>query len=328
MSHRLPLEIDTVSFPRFAVLALLSLLAAGSAHAADDCVLKRFASVPTTFSRTGRLLLDVSIDDGAAKLLLDTGGGFSMLDSDFVERRGLSVLRSAVTGYGLTGKPIDEATKVARLQLGNTVSRDGVFLIGAAGGDGSDGIFGENYLSNYDIEIDPAASRLNLFRQDHCRGKVVYWADQYFRMPVHLTTDHRPMVEVEIDGKVLRALVDTGASGTAMRSNVARTLFGISNDAVDESAHRHATGLDGVKIDSFPHVFDSMTFGDITLHHTQVAIADIDSGKGIARTGTRIAGNPDQPDMLIGMPLLRRLHLFIAYSEPALYYTLVDERKP
>ena len=71
-------------------------------------------------------------------------------------------------------------------------------------------------------------------------------------------------------------------------------------------------GMDGIKIDAFPHTFHSMTFGGITLNDTQMIVADIDQGKGSEQTGSRIRGNHDQPDVIIGMSLLRKLHLFIA----------------
>jgi hypothetical protein len=82
--------------------------------------------------------------------------------------------------------------------------------------------------------------------------------------------------------------------------------------------------MDGIKIDAFPHTFHSMTFGGITLNDTQMIVADIDQGRGSEQTGSRIRGNHDQPDVIIGMSLLRKLHLFIAYSEPAIYFTLAD----
>jgi hypothetical protein len=97
-------------------------------------------------------------------------------------------------------------------------------------------------------------------------------------------------------------MIDTGAPSTTMRLSTAR-------------GDLH--GMDGIKINAFPHTFHSMTFGGITLNDTQMIVADIDQGKGREQTGSRIRGNHDQPDVIIGMSLLRKLHLFIAYSEPA-----------
>jgi Aspartyl protease len=314
-----------------ASVAIIGLARPAPANAAENCQLKQFASIPTTIGAGGRILLDVAIDDEPAKLLVDTGAGFSMLDPGYIKRRSLPTMETQTLGYGLTGRGLSGATRVGTLKLGNAVSRNGVFGIGSTGGDGSDdrpvGLFAADYLANYDVEIDPAAAQINLFSQDHCTGNVVYWAKEYFRLPVSLNAGKQMVVNIDIDGKTLRALIDTGASTSVMRLAVARRLFDISADVPDGQRLGKSVGVDATKIDTFMHVFDSLTFGGITLRNTKMAIAAIDSGKGAFNNGSHISGMADQEDVLIGMPLLRQLHLFIAYSEPALYFT-VAEPKP
>jgi len=48
----------------------------------------------------------------------------------------------------------------------------------------------------------------------------------------------------------------------------------------------------------------------------------MDSGRGASNVGSHISGLRDREDVIIGMALLGKLHVFIAYSEPALYFTL------
>ena len=308
---------------------VIALFGAGlsTAQAAEDCRLKQVAAIPVTIGSGGRILLDVSIDDHPVKLLLDTGATFSLLDRGFVEQAGLTLFDTRTLGYGLTGHGISQATRVSTLKLGNYVSRNGDFAVGngTGGRDGVVGLFGADYLSNYDVEIDLAAHRLVLYSQDHCSGNVVYWAKEYFRLPLSLTPGKRLDADIEINGKPLRALIDTGASRDALRLAVARRLFDIDPDA-EGVQHRKAQGIDGT-VDGFNHVFESLTFGDITLHNTNIAIEDIDAAKGALNKGTHLSGRIDQEDMLIGMTLLHKLHLFIAYSEPALYFTVAEAPK-
>ncbi|MEI9987968.1 MAG: retroviral-like aspartic protease family protein [Aliidongia sp.] len=284
--------------------------------------LKEFASVPTNFADS-HIVVDASVDDETAKFLVDTGAGSSMLDSAFVARRNLPVIETGTLGHGLTGRGLSGLTRVDSLRIGKAVSRNSAFAIGHIGGDGRNGqpvgLFAADYLANYDVEIDSAAGRLNLFSQDHCPGEVVYWAKEYFRLPVSLTPDKRLDVQIEIDGKTLRGMIDTGAGATLMRLAVARRLFGIDPDAAGVP-HGLITGADAAKLDAFPHVFKSLSFGGITLHNTTVIVANVDSGNA----GTRGIANDEQEDVIIGMPLLRQLHLFIAYSEPALYFTVAE----
>jgi predicted aspartyl protease len=307
--------------------AMLCSLAA-PAGAVEDCRLKRFASVPTTATADGRIAVEVAINDDSAKLLVDTGAGLSFLERTFVDRTHLPQRDTPVLGFGLTGRPIDRAARVARFALGDAVIHNQNFAIGTVGGNGLDGlpvgIFGANYLAPYDVEIDPVGRHLNLFLPDHCPGRTVYWANEYFRVPVHLTEGKGLEVDVRIDGKSVRALLDTGASVTTMRLAIARDLFDLAPPSAGSPPQAKLSGVDGARLDSFLHRFDSLALGGITLRNTPVVVADIDSGRGATRYGTRITGNPEQPDMLIGMPLLHRLHLFIAYSEPAVYFTLAE----
>ncbi len=312
---------------RLAAFVIAFLGAALPAAQASECQLKQVASIPVSIGAGGRILMDVSINDHPVKLLLDTGASFSLLDRSFVEQAGLPLTDTRTIGYGLTGHGISQATRVDRLQLGNTVSRGGDFAVGeTSAGGGVVGLFGADYLYNYDVEFDLAAHRVVLYSQDHCTGKVVYWAKEYFRLPLSLTQyGKRIDADIQVEGKPLRALIDTGASGIAMRLAVARRLFDIDPEA-EGLRHRKSTGIDG-SVDSFSHVFDSLTFGDITLRNTTIAVADIDMGKGRSNPGTHMSGAVEQEDILVGMPLLRKLHFFIAYSEPALYFTIAEAPK-
>jgi Aspartyl protease len=310
-------------------LVLAGSLAAASLPAfADDCQLKEFASLPSDYGAGGLITLDVVIDDRPAKLVLDTGSDFSFLFQGFVDRVGLAQHDTVNFAYGLTGKPIHKIVRVDRMTLGRGVISNEVFGVANVPSDGADrqpvGIFGAGYLANFDVELDPTSGRVNLFEPKHCPGKVVYWAKEYFRLPVHFD-GKRLETQVTLDGKPVRAVIDTGAGVTTLRLAVARSRFGIETpDAAATGRQLKLHGLEGAPLDTFPHVFHTLTLGDITLNDTNVIIADIDSGRGAEQTGSHIVGIPDQPDMLIGLPLLRRLHLFIAYSEEAIYFTIAD----
>ena len=134
------------------------------------------------------------------------------------------------------------------------------------------------------------------------------------------------MVDLRINDKPLRGLIDTGAGSNVLRLAVARRLFDV-DPAAEGQKHHSAEGVDATKIDMFSHVFDSLSFGDITLRNTSIEVLDMDSGKGASNVGSHISGLRDQEDAIIGMALLSKLHIFIAYSEPALYFTMAEPPK-
>jgi predicted aspartyl protease len=314
---------------------LAGLLIAAAAQAAPSCELHMVASLPATLSAHNQLLVDVAINDEPAKIQIDTGASTSLLSEKFAARMGLPIENMPGVVYGLTGRALDSKTHVQRLRLGNTISSNADFVLMPLGGDGTDGgpigLFGADYLQNYDVEIDVAAGWVKLFSQDHCPGKVVYWAQDYFKTPIYYPGKgalHRPALDIAVEGRTVRALIDTGAFMTVMRMATARDRFGLSPASSDMQKRAQTGGVDGRKLDTYLHTFQSLTFGDITLHNTLMAITPIDSAAHVATTGSHLnLSRADEPDVLIGMSLLKHLHILIAYSENALYYTIAPTKQ-
>jgi predicted aspartyl protease len=321
---------------RFIAAALVGLAGwTSSSFGADRCTLKQVAAVPAILSANNRLLINATINGQAVWIQVDTGASVSILSKEFVKRMGMPIVTSRSTFYGLTGRGINEQTRVAKLQLGNTTSNNALFVVAPLGDDGPDsepvGLFGSDYLQNYDVEIDVAGGKVVLFSPDHCPGTLVYWAPEFFKSNIYYGDSgpvHRPMLDVVVDGKKLRALLDTGAFMSVMRLAVAEDRFDLSLDSPDMQKIGETIGVEGLKIATYAHDFQSMTFGDITLHHPKLLIAPIDSGTRTPNIGSHIrseAGNVE--DLLVGMSLMKRLHLVIAYSENAIYYTIATPPK-
>lgn len=297
------------------------------ASAADTCRLQEVTSVAVSATADGRLLLDGAVNGEAVKLMLDTGAPRTLLEPDFVKSRNLPWKDDdRIKGYGLTGKSLSGFARINTLTLGHLQFGTQSVAFGSAGDVAGNpaGIVANDELEAYDIEIDPAAGRLNLFSSDHCPGKVVYWANTYSRLPLYLTTRYQPEIHVNVDGQTLLARIDTGMANSTMRLAVARRLFGVEPDA---KATTQVSGVDGVKLDSFSHKFGNLTLDGVTLRNTEMQVADIDVARDAINTGTHLQRAVDQPDMYIGMSLLSKLHMFISYSEPAVYFTLADEPK-
>jgi predicted aspartyl protease len=311
----------------FALSLCLAGVLAGAPARAEDCRLAQAAVIPLEEARDGHFAIQATIEGETVKLVLDTGASGSFIDRSFVERHGLTQIDTPILGYGLTGKPIDHVARLGRLSLGTAMIKDSTFAVSELApsqlADNIVGLLGSNYLTRYDVEIDTEGGKLKLFRQDHCPGRVVYWAHEYFKVPVHLTPDRRLEVGIDIDGKALRALIDTGAFRTTMRLATARDVFDVAADSPGSTSLGKISGVEGITLDSFSHRFAHFTLGGITVENSEITIADIDAGRGAEpRIGTLIRGQLDQQDVLIGTPLLRRLHLFIAYSESTVYFTV------
>jgi predicted aspartyl protease len=338
-------------FLRAFVLTAFGLAAiATSAAAAENCQLQKVASLPTTKTSDGRLLVDIGINGTPKKMLVDTGVSASYLDPGFIKSHDLPWHNSGHSaGYGLSWRTPIGTARVTEFTLGEFPFRTVTVNFGSVADIGGNtvGGLGDDVLSAFDIELNPAAGRINFFSRRHCVGKVVYWADEYSRLPLFLSGDHainasslssvaasgggadtdagyRPEIEITLDGQRLWARIDTGVGATTMREAAARRLFGVAPDSASQS---QISGVDGVKLDSFLHRFHSLTVGDIPLNNPEIRIAKIDVASHDLGNGSHMAKGVGQSDIYLGMSMLKHLHMFIAYGEPAVYFTVADPQQ-
>jgi len=321
--------LSVISRP-IAATAFVLALWASAGFAATDCSLKQIASIPAEVTANNQLLIDVTINEIPVKLRVDTGGATSALDLKFATRAGLPLETMQAAFYGLTGRALDQKTRVSALRLGNAVSKNADFAIMPIGGDGTDGepvgLFGADYLQNYDVEFDFAGGKMNLFSHEHCVDHVVYWAPDFYKSAIRYGTGailHTPLINITVNGMSMLGLIDTGSPTTTMRLASARGRLDLSMDELDAHKVGQGTGVEGVKLDVYEHVFQSLTFGDITLHNTKMDVMAINTGSHVEKIGSHLKEMmPDEPDVLVGMSLLKMLHVYLSYSENAIYYTI------
>jgi hypothetical protein len=327
------------------VLLLAAALSAGLAARADEaCRLHRVASAAARVTSANQLLVSATVNGIAVELIASSGVRFSTLTRRFADRAGLPVedvrappygartlevsqiinLTSKMkNGFGHSDGDFFERARVPELLLGNARSDDELFVV-TPGGDGTDqapvGVFGADYLSGYEVEIDPVGGRLNLFDHEHCPGRVVYWSNTWSVLPIHVDGDTRRITTpVELDGVPFDATIDTGASATTMPLAVAARRFAMGADSPLLTAEAPAVTLDGHTIQSWAGSFHTLTLGGVIVHSPRISVeafrdaAEPPTGSHIPEAG--------EPELRIGMNVLKALHLVIAYGEDRLYYT-------
>jgi hypothetical protein len=315
-----------------AVVFGLFLAGVGNAGAAEDCGLKPYASIPTENTADGRVLLDVAINGQPVKLRLELARLQSYVTEKLVKKLGLTETGGG-GGDGTIreedGVSLRHFVPVRKVNLGQLL-RTELSAAVLENVDDIDGTIGNMWFEGYDIEIDPARHRVNLFLQDHCPGTAVYWTDSYFQIDSYFDPRSTPIyTNVVLDGKPIRATLDTGKSRTTLAAATAQSVFEVTADK-DGVRPAPVPSMTGSTVQSFDHTFGALEIGPLRLPNKKVAIADL------ARyqqkfTGSQIAVTDDRPELrrlMLGMDVLSRLHLFIAYKEQKIYFTLADERGP
>jgi predicted aspartyl protease len=319
----------TAAWMRLSVLPAL-LIVSAPAHAADCVRSLRIVNSVQMQSTTDRkvMLVPVRIGGSEKTLLLDTGGLVSQISRATTEAMNLPTHYSSRRLFDLTGNASNTQATLPHLSLGERNQSDVKMVVAPNPELGTslpyDGLLATDMLADNDIDMDFGAKRLTAFSADHCDGQVIYWpADHVAAVPV---TVKRNLIflPVTVDGHVLNAVIDTGSQYTAMNMEVANRVFGLTPDSPDMTPMAQSNG--DKSLTAYGHRFDSLTFDGVKVANLRIyllpdKIGSRDKIRGIE--GLEASEDVVFPDLLIGMDVLRHLHVYFATREKRLYISEV-----
>lgn len=293
-------------FQPLAFLALVVALATPPARA-EPCRLGQLGAVDLAGPAGGLPVVAGSVNGRPTGFVIDTGGAWSFLTEELAQGLPLGNVPAGMRFTDAAGATITRTVVVPELVFGRFKLSDAQFIRGAAP------TLGGNILSAFDVEIDPAARKLVLFRHHDCDAPPVYWPHRDLAV-VPFGTDGfgRILLQVRLDQKPTAALFDTGATVTLLDDRMARDRFGVIPGAADAAPSGEATALSGQGIKLYRHVFDKLEIGDMAILHPALRIAVHDHN--VSHT------YEDRP-LVLGMSTLAAFHFYVAYREHKLYLT-------
>lgn len=299
-----------------ALLAFFSVSAAAQSSWPDECKLHRVASFPIT--RQGMIFtVPVMINGIERKFLVDTGGYASSINEDVAKAMGIRLKKIiGVEHIDAAGKVAEHWVTVDSFRLGNFEGKNFNFVAaGGSGGDSFDGVLAPDLLRNFDIEFDFANQTMNLFKPHPCAHRALYWTPAYLSLPLRITDAGHVRITVNLDGKDVDAIMDTGASLSLMAQDDAARIFDIKPEGGSPANADTLVGSNGGTLVSRSHDFKTLALGEIALSHPHIRLYD---GSNILRS----EGTP----FVLGMSELRFLHLYLAYKERELYISVGEKR--
>ena len=320
---------------KYRSLFVLSMLAPlgwlGPAGAEEQCGLKRVAELAAT-TDSGELLIKIQIDGHDATALMDTGSPVEMISPQLAAELKLSpiaVRDGALVDF--TGKSARHMVRVHKVGLGGMTAEDIPFVIFGENESKAppfDAIFGSNFLEAYDVELDLAHNKVNLFLPDHCPGQVVYWTSNFDVVPFRTDASGDAVLQVTLDGQTLPAMLDTGASATVLSLQTARHLFNFDPSASDIKPDGSMAGGTGSTLPYYRHRFSALEIGGVAFHNTEVDIMP-DKLSGWAREHNPVGPSADfeqnmETKVAIGLHHLSRVRAYLAFHEQKLYISAAD----
>jgi len=227
--------------------------------------------------------------------------------------------------YDSRGTAYDSIATVADFTMRTVQDKDVEFHISPLPPPGVDGVLSLGLFDRFDIDLNFSARRFNLFSKDHCAGKILYWRAPGVTALPFLTRDNRVFARVMLEGKELTAVIDTGSPISVLRFDAAARLFDISPDSpgVTLLGKHH----DNERQDLYTHDFKTLSFGTVAIVNPHLMLTRnttlVQGADPGPHTGSLLRNDAGQgqPDMIIGMDVLKLTHLYIATRERVLYVT-------
>jgi predicted aspartyl protease len=298
----------------------------------EQCGLKRVAELPVK-SDDGRLLIEVQIEGRDTWVQVDAGSPFSMITNQLAEELKLNKLPIASgRAYDAAGRDLKHYVKIKKLMLNGMKAEDQDLIVMGENAPANEqipygGIFGANFLAAYDVELDIPHGKMNLFSPDHCKGRVVYWTQDYVAVPFKLDASLHMVMTVTLDGKTLRAMLDTGAGPTVLSAQTARRAFDFDPAAAGIEPDGNERAGSGTALAYYKHRFSDLDIGGVEFHNTELFVIP-DKTSHIIRDhhtyNATASETNEETSLVLGLHHLSRIRAYIAYDERMLYISAAD----
>ena len=286
-------------------------------------------SVPMRPIAGGPPGIDVSIADTPQTLLVDTGGVFSSVTKRTMRELNLKPTQSNAAMTNVRDQKSDQAVRLPSIAIGR-LRQEGVYFQVDPAADNPDnknpqpygGTLGPDLLQRFDADFDFANGNLNLVSPDHCKSQVVYWtAPAVAIVPIRVAQFGRVFFPMTLDGKRVAVLLDTGSTDTVMNLDVARRVFNVNVNAPDVQKVGQITG--GYTTNVYRRHFKKLELDGVVITDPLITLLPNTMGPPPAPpTGSFFWQNDDLqglPGLILGMSVLSKLHVYIAYKERKLY---------
>ena len=300
-------------------LACLAFALGATSAQAGDCQLKMFASLDIVENADGVIVPVTLQGQPGGYMTLDLNGMVSGVTE--ATARKFDLRRDTISQnmtINIAGQQIYQKGEI-NVQLGGSKGDSYVAIIPEYST--SDprviGVLAQDILNQFDIELDLAHNKMNLFSPDHCKGQVVYWTKTAPVAAVAMTL--RGSVEfvfpMTLDDKALDVELSTEPAA-ALNGKIAHDDFGLENEKGS-------------------HTFKMISVEGLGITNPTLAIYQDNTGGGcngharpkdVSLLAERSTFNALErcfgvPDLVLGLPELKHLRIFIAYKERMMYVT-------
>lgn len=164
-------------------------------------------------------------------------------------------------------------------------------------------------LADYEVDLDVRHRRLVLYRARFCPDASPPWTTPFTQLAVEQQQSGHLFTPVELDGRPIFGLLDTGASATVVGSSAAQHA-GVTEAALQADPAQHAYSHAGSGISMRQRRFQTLKIGDDVLEKPALYVADLPSFMG---------------DLIIGGDYLATRRIWLSFVTSQVFVTTNDQ---
>lgn len=300
----------------------LSVAAAGEVPAADeskaqDCKPRLYVSVPLRVTPEA-VHVPVTLDGRQGFMALSTESTVSAMSKDVVKELKLKKKRLQA---GPFGGPAAETAEIKAFQLGTGNFGATRFIVAEVPVAGDViGTLGMDLFNSVDLELDLARSRMNLFVQNTCGAKGVYWTSSVASSPIVRSPFGATTFVTEVEGRKVETGIASSLLNSIIRTDASKELFGFDESSEGLTAEPSAEGDTPVRYRSMQLAAPGAASTPIRVNVLPV------KGPCKVQTGPSGAAGygmtcPGVMPLMLGRQALQQLRLYFASAQNVLYYS-------
>jgi predicted aspartyl protease len=313
--------------PLRTLLTLTLLLGLAACAGGDDsydgidfktCGVRPHVVLPVVF-RNHVPVVQATVKGQPLTMILDTGATGMVLTEAALKRLGLQTdANRPMTNHGVGGETQSFAGKLVDFEIaGMHVPDHPISVLPNASAMASrgqvDGLFGGDVIANFEVDLDLPHRQVTLYAGRLCPTTVLPpWSVPYETLDASGSANLRFVVPVELDGRKLTALIDTGAAGSIVAADVAASL-GVTQEMLQQGPHANLVGTGPEVGKAYVHRFQQIRLGDDTYQGPLLLVAE----------------RPDpKVDMILGSDYLIQHHLWLSYATRRVFIERTGAPKP
>jgi predicted aspartyl protease len=247
-------------------------------------------SVPFTWSSTGHVMVDAVVNDTwKVSLAVDTGAQFGVLPEMAIQELDIGPNDISIQ-HALTATDMRQLrhTQVSSVTVGGYKIRNlSVLLLDLANViervDLPIGVLPVRFISKFNVYFDLANQRLDFYNR---KTEI----SEYLNLENYSEVNYQAVYgfikfPIEINDRLIHAVLDTGASGNPIINWQAANMLGVDKDNLKLEEGRDIQGAGVHKHKTQQYVFDSLRIGGINLPATRMDIFDMPHLKQLLGTG-------------------------------------------